>query len=251
MRKSYILIVLITYFLMISTESSALQAPEGMVQIPGGCFMMGTDKVYDYEEGRKNDRERPAHKVCLDSFFMDKLEASQKKFQEVMGYNPSVLTGEDWPVDRMKYREARVYCAKQGKRLPTEAEWEYAARAGSKAENFWGDGVDGDYLWFVSNSNRTPHPVGTRKPNSFGLHDMMGSVWEWVSDWYSDHYYKKSPVKNPKGPKKRQSWHVIRGGSWVDEEHFFRAAIRYRGMTDPTETFLLGARCARDLKPKK
>lgn len=207
---------------------------------------MGTDKVYTYPISLgKNIGERPAHKVCLDEFLLDTHETTQKEWQDVMGFNPTAFPGEDLPVEHISWEEARSYCHKRQARLPTEAEWEYAARAGSDQENFWGDGVNGDYAWFDRNSGRRPHPVGTRKPNPWGLYDMMGSVWEWVYDWLDLNYYKYSPVKNPRGPEDRRSNHVIRGGSWLDDETFFRAALRNRGLGDQTETFVVGVRCAK------
>ncbi|NIP99470.1 MAG: SUMF1/EgtB/PvdO family nonheme iron enzyme, partial [Nitrospinaceae bacterium] len=115
----------------------------------------------------------------------------------------------------ISWEEANEFCTRQGTRLPTEAEWEYAARAGSQTLYPWGDEIDGDYVWYLGNSIRRLPPVGTKKPNAWGLHDMIGSVWEWVADWYSDHYYENSPVDSPQGPRDRTSWHVIRGGSWV------------------------------------
>ena len=225
--------------------------PPGMVFVKGGCFKMGTDKVFSYELGRDNIRERPAHKVCLDDFYLDKHEISQKKYVKIMSSNPSVLIRDDFAVDHLTWEDAVAYCTRQGYRLPTEAEWEYAARAGSESMNPWGDDMNGEYVWYAGNSIRVQHPVGTRKANAWGIHDMMGGVWEWVSDWYSESYYKNSPVQNPKGPATRQSWRVIRGASWVDDEDMFRVTIRFAGLSDPTEHFLVGGRCAHSPKAKK
>ncbi len=241
------LILLLTLGLTF-TEASA--EPSDMVLVKGGCFKMGTDKVFTYELGRDNIRERPSHKVCVDDFYLDKYEINQKKFSKIMDHNPSILIGDDFPVDRMVWEDAQTYCHRLGYRLPTEAEWEYAARAGSQAINPWGDSMNGDYAWFAGNANRLPHPVGSKKPNAWGLYDMMGGVWEWVSDWYSESYYKESPVNNPKGPTAPQSWRVVRGASWVDDENMFRVTIRYPGLADPTEHFLVGARCAYSPNPK-
>lgn len=226
-----------------SPVSSAAQIPDGMVKIPGGCYMMGTNKDFGYKMGWHNERERPSHKVCLDSFYLDKYEVSQKRWEEVKGYNNSPIKGPDFPVSEIDWMEAKNYCARTGKRLPTEAEWEYAARAGSQTDNPWGDGIDRDYLWYGGNSYRKLSPVGKKKPNAWGVHDMMGSVWEWTSDWFSHSYYQDSPVDNPKGPK-RNSWRVIRGGSWVDDEDFIHVTVRYEGMSDPTEDYWVGVRCA-------
>ena len=228
---------------------SAESIPEGMILIKGGCFMMGTDKDYVYEHTMTYDtkREQPAHRACVDSFYLDTHEATQEQWFQWMNTRPSRLEGENLAVDHVKFREALLYCKKRGGRLPTEAEWEYAAKAGSDKENFWGDGINGDYAWYETNSARKPHPVGTKKPNPWGLYDMMGGVWEWVSDWYDPDYYKTSPVDNPKGPR-MTSYHVIKGASWIDDKSFFRGAVRVRGWSDGTETFLMGVRCAKSAK---
>ncbi len=212
--------------------------------------MMGSDKEYPGAfTDEPNHMERPAHKVCVDSFYMDTHEASQKVWKQWMPGNPSTLEGDDLPVDHVHFNQAVTFCRKRGGRLPTEAEWEYAAKAGSTKENFWGDGIDGDYAWYERNSNRTPHPVGTKKPNPWGLYDMMGGVWEWVSDWYDWKYYQNSPVQNPQGPRVG-SHRVIKGASWIDDKTYFRAAMRFRGRADGTETFLLGVRCVKSAKGK-
>ena len=246
--KKYILLALILA-LAFPVSSLAKDVPDGMVLVPGGCFMMGTNKVFEYKMGWQNEREQPAHKVCLDSFYLDKYEVNQKSWQALMVHNNSPIKGPDLPVSEIDWNEAVRYCAKTGNRLPTEAEWEYAARAGSKADNPWGDGIDRDYLWYGGNSHRKPSPVGTKKPNAWGLHDMMGSVWEWVADWFSHSYYEDSPVNNPQGPP-RHSWRVIRGGSWLDDEDFIHVTVRYEGMSDPTEDYWVGVRCARSI-PRK
>ncbi len=211
--------------------------------------MMGTDKVFWYhDEGWDNERERPAHKVCLDSFYMDKYEASQEKWEKVMVVNNATYKGPNLPISGIDWRSARTFCKKQGKRLPTEAEWEYAARAGSQTDNPEGDEINDAYLWWGGNSFRKYPTRGTKKPNAWGLHDMMGSVWEWVNDWYSIKYYSVSPEKNPQGPQTQQSWRVIRGGSWVEEEEDIRVTIRMRGLADATEDYWVGVRCAKSLE---
>ena len=251
MKTLSFLIVLILPFFIPSLPAFAENVPDGMVAIPRGCFMMGTENAYEYEMGRKNDRERPVHKVCIDPFYLDKYEVRQKDFSRVMGVNRSWYQQDDFPVEHAQYKEDKSYCHRVGKRLPTEAEWEYAARAGSNTDYPGGTQIDGEHTWSQDNSFRKPHPVGSKKPNKFGVHDMLGSVWEWVNDWYSDHYYENSPVNNPKGPQSNQSWKVIRGGSWIDGEDQIRVTVRYRGDSDGTVHFLIGFRCARDLNPKK
>lgn len=219
----------------------------GMTLIKSGCFLMGTNSDYIYEDDDDNYREKPAHKVCLDSFYLDTYEVTQKKWDAVMDFNRSVFRKPNQPITHIDWHEARAYCKKVDKRLPSEAEWEYAARAGSQARFPWGDEVDDDKVWYSGNSPREVPEVGKKLPNAWGLYDMMGNVWEWVEDWFSLEYYKNSPVKNPKGPK-RQSFRVIRGGSWMIDEKYLRVTSRHRGMSDPTESYWVGVRCAKSTK---
>ena len=139
---------------------------------------MGTNISAVYEDHDDNNREKPAHKVCLDSFYLDTYEVTQKKWDEVMSFNRSVFHHPDRPITHINWREARSFCKKTGKRLPTEAEWEYAARAGSQTKFPWGDEIDDDHMWYSGNSPRQIPPIGKKLPNSWGLHDMMGNVWE-------------------------------------------------------------------------
>lgn len=245
MKNLFVTLLFLLCCGLFPNQSGAEESHPDMVLVKGGCFKMGTDKIFPYELGRDNIRERPAHRVCVDDFYLDKYEISQKKFTQIMNHNPSALIGDDFPVNHITWDEAMTYCSRQGYRLPTEAEWEYAARAGSQTINPWGDGMNGDYVWYAGNSNRQPHPVGTKKPNAWGIYDMMGGVWEWVGDWYSENHYKRPPTNNPKGPAERQSWRVVRGASWVDDEDMFRVTIRYPGLSDSTEHFLVGGRCAK------
>ena len=229
-----------------SSPSLLVAAEKDMIRIKSGCFMMGTDQNAIYEDDDDNTREKPAHKVCLDGFYMDIYEVTQKKWDAVMKMNRSVFHHPDQPITHIKWREAKSYCHKVGKRLPTEAEWEYAARAGSKTKFPWGDEIDDDYLWYAGNSPREIPQVGKKKPNAWGLHDMMGNVWEWTMDWFSYTYYKSSPAKNPKGPT-RQSFKVIRGASWMIDEQYNRVTTRHGGMSDPTLSYWVGVRCAKSL----
>jgi len=247
MKKISPIAAFLLCFVLFPSVPSAKKPIKDMVRIPKGCFQMGTATEYTYFDHEKNHRERPVHKVCLDSFYLDKYEASQKQFKKITGRNPTKLINNDWPADHVRYPDALAFCAEQGKRLPTEAEWEYAARAGGPKNN---SGPLHDYVWHSGNSSRTPHPVGSKKANAWGVHDMLGSVWEWTSDWYSV-TYEISPRNNPKGPKDRRSHHVIRGGSWPDDESLIRVGSRHPGMADATESFLVGVRCARKLKSGK
>ena len=176
--KNYIsLLVILCYWISALSPALADTVPEDMVLIKKGCFVMGTNKKFYYNTDRENVGERPAHRVCVDSFYLDMYEVSQKKWGQLMEFNNTGFFDPDFPVSRMEWHEARRYCAIRGHRLPTEAEWEYAARAGSQADNPWGDGINGDYLWYARNSVRRMHKVGVKKPNAFGLYDMMGNVW--------------------------------------------------------------------------
>jgi len=179
---------------------------------------------------------------------LDIYETTQEKWEKMKLPNNSVFKAPNIAVNQIKWEDANSYCKKTGGRLPTEAEWEYAARAGTTTEYPWGEKINRSYVWYGGNSGHTHHPVGTRKPNPWGLYDMLGGVWEWVSDWYGEFYYKTSPIQNPKGPKNIISWHVIRGGSWVDDKQFVRTTIRYPGLADNTYDYWVGFRCARDIK---
>jgi len=237
---------LLIIFFCLSFSSQLLAAEKDMIRIKAGCFMMGTNKDAFYEDDDNNYREKPAHKVCLNGFYIDTYEVTQKKWDAVMKMNRSVFHHPEQPITHIYWREARSYCHKVGKRLPTEAEWEYAARAGSKTKFPWGDEIDDDFLWYAGNSPREIPHVGKKKPNAWGLYDMMGNVWEWVEDWLSQEYYKNSPVKNPKGPA-RQSFRVIRGASWMIDEQYTRVTTRHGGMSDPTLSYWVGVRCAKSL----
>ncbi len=184
------------------------KSEEEMVTIPAGCYQMGS------QQGDPD--ERPVHKVCISSFQLGKYEVRQKNFQAVMGANPSEHVGADLPVDSPTWDEASDYCKKRGMLLPTEAQWEYAARAGTATPFYWGPTVSGKEANFCDSacelSVREPRvtdgfkytaPVGSFPPNAFGLHDMAGNVSEWVQDWVDveKNYYRMSPEKDPPGPR--------------------------------------------------
>ncbi len=187
-------------------QAKADKAPEGMLFIKGGCFIMGND--YAQED------EKPEHEVCLEDFYLDKHEVNQARWEKVIGSNPSKFIGADLPVEQVNFLDVQNFIKKSGGscRLPTEAEWEYAARGGATTRYFWGNMVHGDYTWFEDNSQGTTHPVGSKAPNQYGLYDMNGNVWEWVNDWYEP-YYKIRSKNNPQGPKTGES-KVVRGGSF-------------------------------------
>jgi len=215
-----------------TVSSQALSQNETIVLIPAGEFEMGSKSAED---------ETP-HTVHLSAFTIDKFEVTQKQFEKVMGNNPSDFHDKNLPVEQVTWYEARDYCKKVGKRLPTEAEWEKAARGGTRTVYTWGDAMDGDYAWYWDNSQRSTHPVGLRKPNAFGLYDMSGNVLEWVADYYIDNYYATSPRANPQGPF-TSKYRVIRGGSWRDFSDFLRTTRRNYDL--PAGRFNhIGFRCA-------
>ena len=231
----------------------AKQAPEGMVFIKGGCFTMGND--------RAQADEKYEHEVCLDDFYMDRYEVTQDRWEKVMGFNPSKNIKADHPVEQVNYYDIQQFIKKSGGacRLPTEAEWEYAARGHAKTRYFWGNVMDGAYAWFEDNSDETTHPVGQKKPNRFGLHDMMGNVWEWTEDWYTP-YYAGNKETNPTGPKEGEN-KVIRGGSfdssagalritnrtWLNPKNrVFSKVATYGGSVDEKYNFI-GFRCAKSI----
>lgn len=209
---------------------------ENMVLIPAGEFQMGSKAAED----------ETLHIVHLPAYFIDKYEVTQEQFEKVVGSNPSDFQGKNLPVEQVTWYEARDYCKAVGKRLPTEAEWEKAARGKTGTVYHWGDAIDGYYAWYWDNSQRSTHPVGSRKPNVSGLHDMSGNVWEWVADYYVDNYYQASPKENPKGPF-TSKYRVIRGGSWRDLPDFLRTIRRNYDL--PAGRFNhIGFRCAQSVE---
>ena len=210
-----------------------------MVSVPGGCFDMGD------MSGAGDSDETPVHRVCLDSFMMDTHEVTQTAFEAVMKSNPSALKDcPDCPVEMAAWTEAVAYCQKLGKRLPTEAEWEYAAREGGKKVKF-GTGKDELTKKDANVASRGPEPVGSYPPNALGLYDMAGNVWEWTADWYYDDYvaYEGKETVNPKGPASG-GWRVTRGGSWGLAASSARAAAR--NPIRPDQGFnSVGFRCAK------
>jgi formylglycine-generating enzyme len=220
------------------------------VLIKGGCFQMG-DTFGDSQAD-----ENPVHAVCVDDFYMGKYEVTQGQWQSVMGNNPSFFKncGEKCPVEQVNWNDIQEFIkklnAKTGKkyRLPTEAEWEYAARSGGKKEKYAGTNSDaelGKYAWYSANSGGSVHPSGQKQPNSLGLYDMTGNVWEWCQDWYGENYYSQSPRKNPSGPQSGTR-RVLRGGAWLFEPAGIRAATRY-GLTPASRSDLYGFRLSLSL----
>ena len=189
-----------------------------LVLIPAGEFLMGSPRW----DGRHDSSNGPQHRARITRpFYMGKYEVTQAQYERTMGKNPSRFKGASLPVDEVSWFDATEFCRKLSQRtgktvrLPTEAEWEYACRAGTTTYYFFGDGesVD-DYAWFGRDSEGRHHPVGGKRANPWGLHDMYENVVEWCSDWYDAGYYEKSPEENPQGPASRPthwSWGGCRG----------------------------------------
>ena len=198
-----------------------------MVNLPGGEFTMGGDRY---------DRENPRHQIRVSPFAIGKYQVTQAQWQAVMDKNPSSFKGDNLPVETVSWNDMAEFLKKAGNgfRLPTEAEWEYAARAGSNAEYCFGDDEKllDEYSWFYENAGGETHPVGEKKQNQFGLYDMHGNVWEWCSDWYGSSYYaecqKQGTVTDPPGPS-TGSARVRRGGGWIGDAVFCRSAHRSGG----------------------
>lgn len=221
-----------------------------LVQIPAGEFLMGSTKTQQAEfvriiqkqygpnaaqPGDYSD-EAPQHSVVIKrSFFMGIHEVTQEQYEAVMGNNPSRHNGPQNPVDSVSWTDAQSFCDRLSKqtgrtvRLPTEAEWEYACRAGSQSAFVDNIGDDGsglaEYAWYGGTSEAKSHPVGQKKANAFGLLDMLGNVWEWCSDWYGP--YKSGRHVDPTGPA-AGTHRVLRGQSWHGDRETCRAAIRDR-----------------------
>ncbi len=206
-------------------------SPLEFVLLQGGQFTMGSNKGLD--------DEKPPHRVRLSAFSIGKYEITQAQWQVVMGDNPSYFKGDsNLPVESVTWRQANDFCTKLSEatgynfRLPTEAEWEYACRAGTNTEYSFGDDEKllGEYAWYSGNSGNKTHPVGTLKQNPFGLFDMHGNVFEWCSDWYGESYYAELSKQqgiplNPPGPT-RGEFRVLRGGSWGNL-YYHRSANRH------------------------
>jgi formylglycine-generating enzyme required for sulfatase activity len=186
-------------------------------------------------DSEAEDHEKPQHKVSISKpFYLGKFAVTQSQWEAVMGSNPSEFKGRSNPVENVSWADAQEFIkhlsAKEGHsryRLPTEAEWEYAARAGTTGTYSFGDDADslGRYAWYDGNSGDKTHPVGQKQSNPWGLYDMHGNVWEWVQDWFDKEYYSRSPGTDPKGPSSGSS-RVLRGGSWFINAWSCRSALR-------------------------
>ena len=245
-------ILLLLLFFCCASQSTTInqasryeKAPEGMVYLPGGTFSMGSKL--------DNTNESPEHEVEIAPFYIDIHEVTVKeysRFLEETGYQQPAywqpeLDRPDDPVVGITWQDALAYANWSGKRLPTEAEWEYAARGGAINTIYpWGNEPDRAHANYSSTGIA---PVKQFKPNGYGIYDMIGNVWEWCSDWYSDGYYKVSPRKNPQGPFSG-THRVLRGGTWYSNEEQIRITKRYYSLPD-IKSFHIGFRCVKEAVP--
>lgn len=210
-----------------------------MVLVPGGTFLMGS---------ASRPEEGPVRRVTVGPFLMDRREVTQALYQGLDLPNPSHFKGPDLPVEQITWAQAARFCNERsraeklrpcydeetaacdfdadGYRLPTEAEWEYACRAGTTGDHPGGDAQSlGRLAWFAGNAGKKTHPTGTRKPNAWGLFDMMGNVAEWCNDVYAPGHGSPDPVVDPRGPSDGEQY-VLRGGSWASSADGLRASGR-------------------------
>lgn len=186
-----------------------------MVYVEGGEFLMGSN------DSEASGNEKPAHKVTLNSYYIGETEVTLDLWQAIMGSTPCEFKGANSPVVNISWDECQIFIEKLNSRtskkfrLPTEAEWEFAARGGNESRHyqFSGSNSTEDVAWYEENSGGTLHPVKTMQPNELGLYDMSGNVWEMCSDWYDANYYQNSVSTNPTGPTSGDI-RVTRGGSW-------------------------------------
>ena len=199
-----------------------------MAYVDGGTFDMGATS----EHGSDADSdEYPVHSVTLSGYYIGMCEVTQELWEAVMGSNPSYFKGAQKPVESVSWNDCKNFIKKLSSltgrtfRLPTEAEWEYAARGGNKSLHYKYSGSDNidEVAWYNNNSGRSTHAVGTKSPNELGIYDMSGNVWEWCSDWYGG--YSAGAQTNPQGPSSG-SYRVLRGGSWINYAGNCRVSIR-------------------------
>ncbi len=259
----------------VETVEIATKSGIPMIHLPGGEFEMGG--------GKGNEDEHPLHTVVLSPFLIDKTEVTHAMFTSAQLPNPSHWKDDqDKPVESLRWRDAKLYCngrslmdgltpcydekksglpcdfSANGYRLPTEAEWEYAARAGSRGDYDFGSARKlKHYALFEDNSRKRTHPVGSKKPNRWGIHGLYGNVAEWCQDAYDPAYYRNSPSNDPTGPDAgaEDVKRVVRGGSWKASAGMCRARFRQGKQTGDSDACFTadfcGFRCVRRISEEE
>ncbi|MDD6164848.1 MAG: SUMF1/EgtB/PvdO family nonheme iron enzyme [Bacteroidales bacterium] len=214
-----------------------------MIKVEGGTFSMGATS----EQGSDAfDGEKPVHSVTLSDYYIGESEVTQELWEAVMGSNPSVFKGDNQrPVENVSWNDCQEFIKELNRltgkefRLPTESEWEYAARGGKYSKDYVykysGSNNADEVAWYHSLYSGT-YPVKTKKANKLGLYDMSGNVWEWCNDWYNKNYYRNSPQTNPTGPSEGEN-RVLRGGSWYCNDRDVRVSNRGRNTPDRRDCF--------------
>jgi formylglycine-generating enzyme required for sulfatase activity len=219
--------------LSINAQAAALESSAGKVWVepktgmefvwaPSGCFQMGGDG---------ESFEKPVHKVCVKGFWIGRYEVTQKQYQQIMGENQSLFRGENNPVDRVNWHDAAGFASKMSSntnlkiRLPSEAEWEYACRAGGVHEKYCGGEAPDKFGWFSNNSGMATHPVGQLTANAWGVYDMSGNVWEWTQDCQNANY-KGAPANGSAWNSGDCRMRVDRGGAWNNSADVLLASHR-------------------------
>ncbi len=237
------------------------EADGDMAHIPAGWFNVGCSSG----DSQCSNEEKPRKRVYVDAFYMDVHEVTNAEYRscvssgsceaidesacykltdgewETGGNLSSSFKGSDQPVVCVNWKQARSYCSAQGKRLPTEAEWEKAARGGTSGAIY---GNLDSVAWYRDNSNKKTHPVGQKQPNAYGLYDTLGNVYEWCEDWYDEDYYSRIPERNPAN-RTKATYRVLRGGSWDYNPQYLRASNRF-GLNPTFGNNNFGFRCSRD-----
>ncbi|HTO16750.1 MAG TPA: formylglycine-generating enzyme family protein [Edaphocola sp.] len=242
MRQFFILLFLCYLFPFITGFGRKDTLPK-MISVEGGVFKMGDDWKF------RKEAEKPVHTVIVHSFKISKYPITVAQYRVFCEENDIIFDHDrrfkgmsNHPVTNVNWHEALAYTSwlsdKTGKnyRLPTEAEWEFAARGGLKSKGYKFSGSDNlDRVgWYNDNSSGQTHAVGTKKANELGIYDMSGNIWEWCNDWYAEDYYNESPEDNPKGPDSAK-YRVVRGGSWFNNSSNSRVAKR--NFYDPNLSF--------------
>jgi formylglycine-generating enzyme required for sulfatase activity len=249
-------------FALISAGSFVMGADPNFVKAFRKEASMPENSTPDYDWDLEFSLETPAHKATISRpFYLGKYTVTQDQWETVMGSNPSVVKGRNNPVENVSWLDAQEFIKRLNAkeehtryRLPTEAEWEYAAKAGTSTAYFFGNAKNlpeytkklSEYAWLSGNSEGTTHPVGQKRPNAWGLYDVYGNVDEWVQDWYGETYYADSPETDPMGPPDGEE-RVNRGGNWGSLTMECRSGYRISNPPD-TRSYTLGVRLALSLE---